>query len=240
MEESIILDAGAMQTHSSPMAPRHQLQWARKFLHIFNGSLGFCLYQFSGLPESWVLTFCFATFVGAFAFDWYRIHHQKINAIYCEKLATLMREKERNDFNSMTHGLGAIFLILAIFPKEVDIPVMLFMQLGDPLGCIVGTYWGKIKLNPHSSLQGSMAIFIFSALAMWGASVWLLPVFPFAGLKLFLFCILAGLIAAFSEGFFYKWDDNLTLPLISAPLLWLLYYCFGMNVGLGLEIWKVW
>jgi len=230
----------ALITTSIPLAQRNQFQWARKLLHVFNGSLGFCLYMFSGLPEAWVLTFCFACFVGAFFFDWYRIHHQKINDVYCEKLAPLMRERERFGFNSMTKGLWGIFLILAIFPPAIDIPVMLFMQLGDPIGCIVGSFWGKTKLNPHASLQGSLAILVFSALAMAGSALWLIPAFPFQGMTLGIFCVLAGLISAFSEGFFYKWDDNLTLPLISAPLLWLLYYAFGVNVGLDLGIWKIW
>lgn len=240
MSETAFLPEDSVAVKVAPMAQRSQMQWARKLLHIFNGSLGFSLYMFSGLPESWVLLFCFSCFVGAFSFDWYRIHHKKLNEIYCERLSTVMREKERFDFNSMTRGLGAIFVILAIFPREIDVPVMIFMQLGDPIGCIVGTYWGRTKLNPHSSLQGSLAIMIFSALAMWACAAWFFPAFPIVGWKLFFFCVCAGMIAAFSEGFFYKWDDNLTLPLISAPLMWLLFYFFGFNVGLGLEIWKVW
>lgn len=206
---------------------RADLQWWRKILHLHNGTLGICLYLFSGMPEWGVWLFLSTFILGGAIFDFVRNRDSAFNNRALRLLRPVIRDNERYGMNSMTKGLLGILFVLFFFPRRVDVPIMFFMAYGDPIGAIIGRFFGSVKLNAHCSLEGTFAVFLLCGIFSWLGLTFFLPEIILSGGMKLLFAACAGLIGAFSEGAFPQWDDNLTIPLISAPLLYGLYMLFG-------------
>jgi phytol kinase len=127
--------------------------------------------------------------------------------------------------------LVAIFtLVPALIPFFI-IPAMglTAMYLGDGIAPIIGAKYGKHTYtirNTTRSLEGSIAVFIGSLLGAW--ICWLfLDIFATGGAPIFnvMQITVLSLICAFSatliEGVSPKGSDNLTVPLLVTPILFL-------------------
>lgn len=185
------------------------------------------MYLLSGAPEWGVWLFCAFCMGGGAIFDLVRNYSQEFNNRALRILRPVIRDSERFGVNSMTKGLLGILIVIFFFPRRIDVLVMIFMTFGDPVGAIIGRFFGRIKLNAHASLEGSLAIFAVSAVGSWIGMSLFLPEIVWSPLTKLVFCTGAGIIAALAEGLFPNWDDNLTVPLVSAPLLYGWYMLFG-------------
>ena len=207
---------------SLAMTQRKTLQWKRKLLHLFNGSLGFSLYNFSGLSEMIVIGVLTVFFLASFSVDIYRMTHPSFDDQFCTTFGEVIRESEKGHISSMTKGMFAFIPVLLLFPPQVDLLIVPFFTLGDPAGAIAGFYLGKHKYKKHKSVEGSLAVWVVCSLATFLVVTFLFPPLGWSGLKTFSFVALAGLIGAVAEGLFSRFDDNLTVPFIGAPCLWVL------------------
>jgi dolichol kinase len=214
---------------SKTFAPHARpLQWKRKIFHLINGSIGFWLYTFSGLSEFSVLLILGTCALFALMFDLVRIQYPAFNAWSCKRLTSVMRNSENGQLTSVTKGLSATWIVLIICPRPVDLLVIQFATYCDTVGGIVGSLWGKRHLNKHATLEGSFAVFISGSLITFLTLIFLIPEFDLGIWWLVLFSFLSGLIALLAEGLFPDWDDNATIPLISGPALYGLFYLFGI------------
>lgn len=209
------------------LASRKNLQWGRKLFHTFNGLFGLWLYGYSGMSETGVMIILASLLTFSVIIEIARYYSDRFNDFICKSLSGIMRERERNKISSGTWYMGAILIVFLIFPKDVGILTLLLVALGDTAAGIVGTIWGKHKITQHVSLEGFLAAFSVCFLSTLIFTAWWLPSFHLSGLPLIGFTLLAGLTGAVSEGAFKKLDDNLVIPLLSAPSLWLLMKAFG-------------
>lgn len=201
------------------LASRQEFQWGRKCFHVANSLFGLWLYVFSGLSERTVL-YALAFYLSLnVAFEIARKVSPKFNAKLCHTFSWMMRENEREKISSATWYLGSIFLIMLFFQKEIVVLCVLFVAFGDTLAGIVGVHWGKHKMGTHGSVEGFLACFSACFLSTLLFTAYLLPHFTLHGWPLVSFSFLAGLIGALSEIAFKKLDDNLMIPLLSAPAL---------------------
>ncbi len=111
------------------------------------------------------------------------------------------------------------------------LPAIMAMTWGDAMASLLGKYFGKHRFQLRGlerSLEGSVAMFIFSTLAVWGTLLFLqrfeissafLQVKPLSllGKSLIVSFILTGVEAISPFG-----TDNLFVPLIGASLLFFL------------------
>lgn len=203
------------------------IQWSRKIGHVFFGTAFFYLFVFSGMskPLFWSLAGGFVLF--CFILETSRHLNPSINQWVCKWFRPLMRESEKTRINSAMFYIVSILFIYLVFPIEVTLLSLLFLAIGDPIAGIVGVYWGKIKLAPHVSLEGSLACFVTCSLITLICTVFLFD----SSLSIFsilLFSFLSGTIGAVAESSFKKLDDNLVMPMLSAPFLWLLMKVFAV------------
>lgn len=208
------------------LASRTHLQWGRKLFHTANGLFGLWLYAYSGLSKPAViliLTFFFST---AVITEIVRRIWPQTNDKICNALTGIMRERERTKISSATWYMGAILVVFLICPRDVSILTLFYVAVGDTVAGIVGVQYGRHRISPHVSLEGFLAAFTVCFLGTLFFTAYGLPVYHLAGIKLFFFSLLASWVAALSEGAFKKWDDNLIIPLFSAPALWLLMKIF--------------
>jgi uncharacterized protein (TIGR00297 family) len=120
----------------------------------------------------------------------------------------------------------AVLLLVLMFPARLDIVAAAWgiLAAGDGMATIVGTHvrGPRVPWNRDKSIAGSLALFIFGGvagafLAWWcrpavtpAPNLWFSLGVPFA----------AAAAAALAETIPVRLDDNLTVPLTAAGVLW--------------------
>lgn len=210
------------------LASKKQLQWKRKFFHCANGLFGLCFYAYWGIPEWISLLILSSYFSFTILVEILRRAYPSFNTWIYKSIAGIMREEEKNKISSATWFVGALTFVLVFFPKPVVIITLLAVTIGDTAAGIIGTKYGKHKIFNNASLEGFAAFVLStSAITYILSHFGLIEGISFTGLKLLSFSLLAGLIGAFSESCFKKLDDNLTIPLFSAPAIYVLIILFN-------------
>ena len=97
----------------------------------------------------------------------------------------------------------------------------MFLVFSDPISSYFGIRFGKDKILPNKSLQGSVAGFSVCYLATLlytlGSSA--------SAANIFIFAVIAGVIGSVSELVSaFNVDDNLTIPVLSGIGLTILNY----------------
>ncbi|EKD41256.1 MAG: hypothetical protein ACD_73C00790G0004 [uncultured bacterium] len=208
------------------LAGKHQLQWSRKIFHTLSGLFGLWLWAYSGLQESTVLIILGTYFTYAVSTEILRKVYPGYNRWMIKTCGHMMREHEKTRISSATYYLGSMFFVMVVFPKEVSILTLFFIAVGDTAAGIVGVLWGKHKLTKHASLEGTLACFTVCFLATVFFVSGAIPQFELHGSNIYLFSLIAGIIACVAESSIKKLDDNLVMPLLSAPALTLLLHFF--------------
>ncbi|MBI2340685.1 MAG: hypothetical protein HYU99_10055 [Deltaproteobacteria bacterium] len=210
------------------LASRKNIQWGRKLAHAFNGIFFIYLLVYSNWPETvvWGLTGGFI--VWALSLETARHINPGINRWVCRWFGPIMREREKTNINSAIFYIVSMAVVYFTCPIEVSQLTMLFIGIGDPVAGIVGVIWGKTKITSHVSVEGSLACFAACAgLAALCAGFLFPKTLPL--LPLIFFSLLGGVIGAVAEASFKRLDDNLVMPLLSAPALWGLMKLFSLR-----------
>ena len=76
--------------------------------------------------------------VGGLALDLARFNLDWLNRIFTGMLAPLLKADEAGHITGATYLVIAALLVYVLYGKEVAIPVMFFLSLGDPAAALVG------------------------------------------------------------------------------------------------------
>jgi len=156
--------------------------------------------------------------------DIYRQRSVALNNLVLRVGSRIMRDNEKSGLTGSTYLMLGVLFIVALFPSKVVVLSLLFLAVADPIASYFGIRYGRDRLWGRKSLQGTMAAFFACTVVAAGF-------FYLHGMmieRILIVSILAGLIGAFAEVVpVGKLDDNLVLPVLSAGLLWILYYFFG-------------
>lgn len=209
------------------LSSKKTIQWGRKFGHAFTGTLFFYLFVFSGMskPLFWSLAGGFV--LTCIVLETARHMNPKINQWVCKWFRPIMRESEKTRINSAMFYIVSILFIYLVFPLPVTILALLFLAIGDPIAGIAGVYLGKTKLAPHVSLEGTLACYITCSVITLICTVFLFEQ-SLSFFALMTFSTLCGVVGALAESSFKKLDDNLVMPVLSAPFLWILMKVFAV------------
>jgi diacylglycerol kinase (CTP) len=207
---------------------RSDIHYARKIWHMMGVFVLFLTYIFLPYPVS--ISLIALAWVSFVTFDVLRQSRPALNewAIHAFKL--IMRESESNQLAGTTYLLTGVLILAAVFPRPVVGLTLLFLAFADPAASYFGIKYGKDKIFGHKSIQGFIAAFIVCVIVCilyFGAQNYMLD-------RIIVLSLFAGLIGAFSELIpVGKLDDNLSLPLMSAIGLTLLFYFFGFFANVG-------
>ncbi|KAI8344556.1 phosphatidate cytidylyltransferase [Chlamydoabsidia padenii] len=168
-----------------------------------------------------------------FQFEWF-------NVLYCKVLGPLMRQSEVSTrFNGVVYYLAGCIIVLYVFPRDIAALSIIYLSWTDPTASICGRLWGRYTPRwGNKSLAGCLGAWITGSLVtyvffgMWQySSTYPTSYDPHSSqVPLVLLSLYGGFVAAFSEfiGDGLGLDDNLTIPVVSAAMLWV------PLVGLGL------
>ena len=185
--------------------------WRRVF-HIFAGSA----IPLAGIfaPETPMIIALAVLASGGLALDLVRFRLSWLNDTFTRFLEPLLKEYENAHITGATYMAIAAFFVFALLGKDVAIPVMFFLSLGDPAAAIVG------REMPGPRLLGKSP---FGTLAFIGVGCVTLVVLLMAGgiahhWALWVGVSVAGLIELGS----IPPDDNLAVPIISGTVIFFL------------------
>ena len=183
--------------------------WRRLF-HVLAGS---CI-PIAGIfapHNEFVITLAVLA-VGALLLDLSRFGIGPLNRLYLRLMAPLLKSDEESHITGATYMLLAAALVFWLFGKDVGVPVMFYLSLGDPAAAIIGRRMPGPRLLGKS--PGGTAAFIAVGAAV--AAILLA-----AGVVEPHWALWAGAaIAALIELAGIPPDDNLSIPLAAGAAMW--------------------
>ncbi len=209
---------------SSPLRLRSDLHITRKLWHMATGLIGLTFYYKSGLTTDFMATVLLIFSGCSFFIEYLRLRNEKINQFLMVLMKPVMRESEKSSVSGMPFYALGVSLSLFFFPERIAILSVLFLIFADPIASFCGILYGRDKILPNKSLQGTIAAFTvcYIVTLVYG----LIHASP--SMNLLIFAIAGGLIGAISELCSQFVDDNLCIPVISGLGLFLLN--FAVNV----------
>ena len=201
----LVIFAGRRQT--GPQAPPRI--WRRLF-HLIAGSSVPAAGIFA--PEREFLLVLTVLATGALVLELSRFGIGPLNRVYLRSMAPLLKGEEVSRMTGATHMLVAAALVFWLFGREVAVPVMFFLSLGDPVAAIVGSRLPGFRLAGKS--PGGTLAFVVTGSAIAALLVG-------SGAIGYHWGLWAGaVIAAAVELAGIPPDDNLTVPLIAGAAMW--------------------
>jgi dolichol kinase len=211
---------------SKVLAQRDELHLLRKAWHILTGIGALSLYYVFEVPLKDLRWLALAVAIVAFSVDFIRINYSEFNTRVLKVLSPVMRDSEENSFSGFPFYALGIALSLFFYDERIAVLSIIFLVFADPIASIIGVSYGKDKILPNKSLQGTIAAFVTCA-AITFLYIW---EFKIDGFTLISFTICAAIIGSISELFSaFNIDDNLTIPVISGggiTLLNLIFHIF--------------
>jgi len=173
-------------------------------------------------PKKYVILAVSLAFLFSLTLDAIRLISPKANEVvktifkpFARFMRFIAKKEELRDFSGTTYALMGCTIIVILFPKYIGIPAILFNIFGDLFATVIGKSIGHIKILHGKTLEGSLACFF----AMFIVVIW-------AHLKLqlpFLAGTLGALTGTIVELVSLKINDNLTIPIFSGVVMWLLF-----------------
>jgi len=202
--------------------PRAAIHWARRIWHV-SGVVVVALI-FHEVSYSVAISLLATAVLFIAVPDILRLKIPALNRFVLKWFRMILRESEVNQISGVTYILLGMFIIAALFPKQVVELSLLLLAFGDPAATIFGVRFGKDKIWGNKSLQGASAAFLICTVVAY-------IYFLYNGLMLdraILVAIITGLIGAASEIIpIGKWDDNFSFPILSSTMLYILFITFG-------------
>lgn len=203
---------------TSPFRMRNDLHLVRKAWHIATGLAGLLFYYNTNFSMQFVASVLLIFSLAAFVVEFIRLRNEKLNIILMSVMRPFMRESERTSVSGLPFYALGTGLTLMLFPERVAILSVLFLIFADPIASVIGILYGKDKILPNKSLQGTLAAFTvcYVITMIYGMR------FSNPDMNLLCFSLLAGVVGSFSELCSRYIDDNLSIPVISGTILYLI------------------
>lgn len=195
----------------SLLPARSDLHLIRKVWHMSVGSLFLYIYCLGTTPaQTWGWIALTIAALG-FTADFLRLRSEKMNQMAVRFFGPFLRESERKDYSGLPFYALGCGLSLFLYSEPIAILSILFLVFSDPISSYFGVKYGKTKMLPNKSLQGSTAGFCTCYLITLVFGI----VNAQVSVNLLGFALMAGLVGAISELMSVFVDDNLTIPVIS-------------------------
>ena len=137
-----------------------------------------------------------------------------LNGWFQARFGVLMKQSESSQVLGSTYMAAASLIVFLFFERELAILALLYIAVGDPLAGVLGKRYGRVKIG-SKSVEGTLA-FAVGAGAVGCALI-------AGGLDVPYWVALGGAgIGALMELLPSPLDDNLTVPPVSATLMWAL------------------
>ena len=185
----------------------------RKIYHMAGGFILVGLYLWLG--RSVGLMVLAGICVIATAVDLARLNSPSMNSFMYAHFSKFIRESEKGKLTGTPWYVLGVLLAMVLYGVPIGVYAVAFLACGDVAATTVGEAWGKTKIWGGKSLEGTAA-FVAAAVA-----VGLLIDVSFYPLSPAVFVVGAA-VAAVVEVLPIGVNDNLSIPLVSGGVMYLL------------------
>lgn len=210
----------------APVAVRSDLQLGRRLFHATNGTVIGAVYALFASQIHVVRTFGTVTCI-VYVLDRIRIHYPELVERAPWVNRHIVRAEEQFRESAMIPYVIATLLTILTFPKAVALSAIWTLAFADPLSAVVGIRWGRRRVVPNRTLEGSgaffVATFVVTLLALVGVAGNPWPGALGAS-------VLIALAAALFDLVPLRLDDNLTIPLFVGFVGWIVTAALGLTL----------
>jgi len=193
--------------------------YRRNLLHVASGFFAFAVILAAPTP-AWMVAVAGSFFVYAWTVEFVRRRVDWVNDRVMKFYGPVAHPHERHRINSATWYATALTGLALTGSPVVCAVAVLVLGIGDPAAALVGRRWGRTKLIHGRSLEGSLT-FVAAAGAVTLAALLIF----FGELSLgeaALYAFGGALGGAAAELLSRRIDDNLTIPVVTGAVVWLL------------------
>ena len=210
----------------APTATRRDLQLGRRLLHLANGVAVATAYAVL-FTQAQVVRLFGITACLVYILDRVRIHYPELLRRVPWVNERFFRAEEQLRESAMTPYAIAILLTILTFPKPVALIAIYTLAIADPLSAVVGIRWGRRRIVPGKTVEGSLAFLVATAAVSYAVLTWATPAPLAARIEV---SLIIGFFAAACESLPLRIDDNLTIPLAVGFLGWITSAVAGVPV----------
>lgn len=211
----------------APTATRRDLQIGRRLFHLANGVAIATAYAIL-FTQAQVVRLFGITACLVYILDRVRIHYPELLQRVPWVNERFFRAEEHVRESAMTPYAIAILLTILTFPKPVALIAIYTLAIADPLSAIVGIRFGRRRIVPGKSVEGSAAFLVATAAVAFTVLTWASP--EAAPAERIEASLLIAVLGAVCESLPLRIDDNLTIPLAVGFLGWLACAFAGVPV----------
>ena len=188
----------------------------RAIFHVIATNSAMMYYYFTDLVGAYALLVLGVIFV---ALDFGRVRSPRVRRALPRFVLALVREEERRRVSPIAHFVFAAVLVDVLYlffglPKDVILPAVLFISIGDPLARIVGRRFGSRTIpGTGKTVAGSLAFFVSGGLAA-------VLVCTALGAQWTWLVVLGGGLFATLVELYSRWWDNFTIPFFTTLAMW--------------------
>lgn len=215
----------SLASERAPSATRYDLQLGRRLFHLANGvaiaTAYALLFSHNQIVHLFGAVACLV-YIG----DRIRIAYPEVVARRAPWVNRLfVRAEEQVREAAMTPFAIAVLLTILAVPKLAALVAIYTLAIADPLAAVIGIRFGRRRLTPTRSVEGTLAfalatVAIAAAVLHWGSGAAPGPIAAIA--------LGVGLIATACELVPLRIDDNLTIPIVVGFATWGCAALFGV------------
>lgn len=209
------------------LAQRSDLHLARKCFHM-SGALVFLIpFLFLGFSQEKMAAILGTVLAAVMSLEYSRSRWDWVNGIAVKVMGPVMRQSELNQLTGIPFYMASCLFAFLIFPEHIAVLSILYLAFGDPFSSFFGVLYGKNKIFPNKSLQGTLGGFVVCSLVTAAYLYWQ----GFDPSYLLLLSLLGGLAGSVAELLPLNIDDNFAIPVVSGGLMALAFWSAGIPLS---------
>ncbi len=216
-----------MPSSTSGLHHRSDLHLSRKMFHVSGGVMYLIPYLFLGWTKETMAAILGTVLALVMSIEYARARWEWVNSIAVRYMGPVMRDTEVSTLTGIPFYQASCLFCFLIFPQHVTVLAILYLALGDPSSSFFGVLYGRNKIFPNKSLQGTMGGFLVCALATFCY----LHSQSFPGGKVLILSLLGGFAGAVAELLPLNIDDNFAIPVVSGALMALAFWSAQLPLG---------
>jgi dolichol kinase len=226
---SLIQSLLRLRLPSSTAGLRHRsdLHLARKCFHM-SGAMGilvpYLFFDYSREMMSAILGTLLAIIM---SIEYARARWEWVNGVAVRCMGPIMRDTEVNQLSGIPFYMASCLFAFLIFPEHITVLSILYLAFGDPSSSFFGVLYGRSKIFPNKSLQGTLGGFFVCAVATFAYLLW-------QGMNpelILVLSLLGGFAGAVAELLPLNVDDNFAIPVVSGALMVVAFWCAQVPLG---------
>lgn len=200
---------------------RSDLHLVRKCFHM-SGAMTFLVpYLFLGFSREMMAAILGAILAGVMSLEYSRSRSEWVNSLAVKVLGPIMRDTEVNQISGIPFYMASCLFAFLIFPHHIAVLSILYLAFGDPSSSFFGVLYGRNKLFPNKSLQGTLGGFAVCFIVTFGYMYWQ----DMEANKIFVLSLLGGFAGSVAELLPLNVDDNFAIPVVSGALMVVAFWC---------------